>query len=297
MVMADVPGLSANVQAQIQALEAEKASFTPVEQKMDSQLIFAFKKSQNISIANGTVPQMAVAAKIDMDGRILVDIKAEVTSNLLAQIVQYGGSIVSSYPQFQAIRASVPLSQVEAIAALSGLNFIQPAIGYGTRSDPEGVIVHRAAEARNTLHVNGSNIKVGVLSDSVDFLVPAQASSDLGQVTVLPGQSGIPGSGEGTAMLEIVYALAPGAQLFFATGGASEAGFAQNILDLRKAGCDIIVDDIGYFDESPFQDGILAQAVNTVSANGALYFSAAVAVFLALLNSARRVGSLLQTGE
>jgi hypothetical protein len=29
----------------------------------------------------------------------------------------------------------------------------------------------------------------------------------------------------------------------------------------------------------------------------ALYFSAAVAVFLALLNSARRIGSLLQTGE
>jgi hypothetical protein len=29
----------------------------------------------------------------------------------------------------------------------------------------------------------------------------------------------------------------------------------------------------------------------------ALYFSAAVAVFLALLKSARRIGSLLQTGE
>src|SRR5581483_7799868 len=34
-------------------------------------------------------------------------------------------------------------------------------------------------------------------------------------------------------------------------------------------------DDVQYFDEPPFQDGIAAQAVNTVTANGALYFSAA----------------------
>src|SRR5439155_13699340 len=39
--------------------------------------------------------------------------------------------------------------------------------------------------------------------------------------------------------------------------------------------CDIIVDDIGYSDESPFQDGLVAQAVNAVTAGGALYFSAA----------------------
>ncbi|HWY76910.1 MAG TPA: S8 family serine peptidase, partial [Verrucomicrobiae bacterium] len=81
--------------------------------------------------------------------------------------------------------------------------------------------------------------------------------------------------GEGTAMLEIVRNLAPGAGLFFATAGNSEASFAQNILDLRSAGCDIIVDDFGYYDESPFQDGPVAQAVNSVTASGALYFSAA----------------------
>ena len=76
-------------------------------------------------------------------------------------------------------------------------------------------------------------------------------------------------------MLEIVHDLAPGAQLFFATTDNSEAQFAQNILDLRTAGCDIIVDDVFYLDESPFQDGLVAQAVNTVTAAGALYFSSA----------------------
>ena len=35
------------------------------------------------------------------------------------------------------------------------------------------------------------------------------------------------------------------------------------------------MDDITYADESPFQDGIVAQAVNAVTASGGLYFSSA----------------------
>ena len=49
----------------------------------------------------------------------------------------------------------------------------------------------------------------------------------------------------------------------------------SNIVALAKAGCRIIADDEFYDDESPFQDGVIAQAVNTVSAMGVLYFSCA----------------------
>jgi hypothetical protein len=86
-------------------------------------------------------------------------------------------------------------------------------------------------------------------------------------------------------MLEIIHDLAPGAQLYFATAFISPAQFAQNIRDLRTAGCDIIVDDVFYFNETPFQDGqlaasftnggVIAQAVKDVTAAGALYFSSA----------------------
>ena len=62
---------------------------------------------------------------------------------------------------------------------------------------------------------------------------------------------------------------------YFATGGPNQAQFATNILNLRAAGCDIIVDDITFFAEGVFQDGTVAQAVNSVVASGALYFSAA----------------------
>ena len=80
------------------------------------------------------------------------------------------------------------------------------------------------------------------------------------------------GPSGGAAMLEIIHDLAPGAELYFATAFGGPASFAQNILNLRAAGCDIIVDDVGYANESPFQDGPIAQAVSDVGAAGVLYF-------------------------
>jgi subtilase family protein/proprotein convertase P-domain-containing protein len=140
----------------------------------------------------------------------------------------------------------------------------------------QGDRAHNAAAARNFFGVNGTGVKIGVLSDSVDFLDQSVASGNLpADVTVLPGQSGVPGSGEGTAMLEIVHDVAPGAKLFFATAFNSIESFGDNIRALRAAGCDIIVDDIIYFVESPFHDDIVSTAVNDVIADGALYFSSA----------------------
>jgi uncharacterized repeat protein (TIGR01451 family) len=279
---ADGGDLSPSALAQIQALQQEKASFTPVQQKMDSQLVFAIKQSRNELIANGAVPQLRIGVTNDSQGRVLVDLTANVTADLLKLIITGGGtnkdSVVDSVPQFNSIRAWIKLSQIENIAGSVDVKFIKPAVPSRTRTgsvDSEGDVTHRADTARSNFHVDGTGVKVGVLSDSVDHLAASQASGDLAVVTVLPGQSGVPANGEGTAMLEIVHDLAPGSDLFYATGGGGPARFAQNILDLRIAGCDIIVDDIFYFNESPFQDGVIAQAVNTVTAGGALYFSAA----------------------
>ena len=149
----------------------------------------------------------------------------------------------------------------------------------------EGDVAHKGVVARTTFGMNGTGVKIGVLSDGVTNLKESQALGALGQVTVLPGQTGA--GDEGTAMLEIIHALAPGAQLLFATAGSGTARFAQNIRDLRAAGADVIVDDFRYFQETPFQDGqalglvsptnggLVHQAVNDVTAAGALYFASA----------------------
>ncbi len=86
-----------------------------------------------------------------------------------------------------------------------------------------------------------------------------------------PGQAD-----EGRAMAQIVHDMAPGADLAFATafvGG--DVGFANNIRALANAGADVIVDDIIYFSEPFFQDGIIANAVTDVTNDGVAYFSMA----------------------
>ena len=268
--------LSDEALRQISALHAEKEGRTPAQQKMDSQLVYATKQNRGQTIALN-VPLLRPDVKLNPDGRVLVDLKANVTEPLLRELLKAGGEVVNQHPQFQAVRALVPLAAIESLAALPDVLFIRPADECAPRTGSltsEGDTTHAAVTARTNFGVTGAGIKVGVLSDSVDYLTNSQASGDLGVVTVLPGQAGS-SVGEGTALLEIIHDLAPGATLYFATAFSGAANFANNILALRAAGCDILVDDVGYFNESPFQDGIIAQAVNTVTTGGALYFASA----------------------
>jgi hypothetical protein len=189
-------------------------------------------------------------------------------------------TLSSMRPSFAERAARV---RAQLLAALPGLQKGVPPASTNVVNTSQGDATHKAALARATFGFNGTGVKVGVLSDGVTNLAAAQATGDIGPVTVLPGQVG--SGDEGTAMLELVHDLAPGAQLFFATAFTSLTSFAQNIRDLRTAGCDIIVDDVIYFVESPFQDGApgvtntngggVIQAVADVTAAGALYFSSA----------------------
>jgi hypothetical protein len=130
------------------------------------------------------------------------------------------------------------------------------------------------------LSVNGSGIRVGVLSDSFNNLGGAAAdeadgalppASDIEVLKDLP--SG--GTDEGRAMMQIIHDIAPGASLAFYTAFDSEQDFANGILALAAAGCKVIVDDVSYFDEPFFQNGVVAQAIQTVEAEGVTYVTAA----------------------
>ena len=288
---------------QIAELQRQKLGRTAAQQKIDSQILYALQRSA----VKQAAPEMESNLKLEEDGRLLVDITAVFTGQvggprlptsagsprqsrehvgLLRKIEDLGGTIVNAFPQYRAIRALLPLGIVEKLADDPAVTFIEPAAQATTNTGSvtgEGDATHRAAAARNVFGVTGAGVSVGVLSDSVDFLATSQGLGDIPAncpagppcMTVLPGQSGVPGTGEGTAMLEIVADVAPGSNLFFATAFAGQASFAANIIALQAAGCQVIVDDVTYFAESPFQDGVISQAVNTVSAAGALYFSSA----------------------
>ena len=222
------------------------------------------------------IPTLRTEVEVDGAGRTLVDLRAQPSARLLARIGALGGEVVSQVPAADALRVRLPLDAVEALAAEPDVARIQPAGRAMTRATnvSQGDVAHRAAAARSAYGVDGTGIAVGVLSDGVASLSALQASGDLPPgVTVLPGQAG--SGSEGTAMLEIVHDLAPGAQLLFATAFTSQASFAANILALRAAGADVIVDDVAYFAEAVFQDDDVAAAVDAAVADGALYFSAA----------------------
>src|SRR5262245_43927117 len=324
-------GLQPEALSQINALLAEKAALTPAQQKIDSRLLHAKRR-----LTGETNVRMDVALARAADGRVQLELRAEVTDRLLAALAAQGVSVIATQSSGRSVLVDADLLRIEQIAALPDVYFVQAKPDYmtngfrsgvSTRSSVEsgadiatrrdrkararaalvasmrtafsdqqvitnvgsatsqGDATHKAAVARATFGVSGSGVKVGVISDGGGGLATSQALGDLGAVTILPGQAG--SGAEGTAMLEIVHDLAPNAQLFFATALPTPAQFAQNIRDLRTAGCDIIVDDIGYFVETPFQDGqapsvistfnagVVAQAVKDVTAAGALYFSSA----------------------
>jgi hypothetical protein len=205
----------------------------------------------------------------------------------------------------------LPVDQLNAATALSDLHAIRAALPR-TRSGAitsQGDFAQHSDIVRTTNALTGAGITVGIISDSYDCYavyaangVPAGgnagyanngftataatdiASGDLpSSPTVLAEAScmnygapiQLPFGDEGRAMMQIVHDVAPGASLAFYTAENSEADFAAGIGKLASAGAKVIVDDVGYFDEPFFQDGILAQAINTVVANGVAYFSAA----------------------
>jgi Subtilase family len=215
-----------------------------------------------------------------VEGYVVVDavasgdveiLKADLTSLGMQEAVAFG-RIVSGY---------LPVSSIPAAAALASLKFAQTAkavtqVGSVTSQGDQSM---RSNVTRATFGVDGSGIKVGVLSDSYNCLGGAAtdiANGDLSPVAVLQEISSCTGAtDEGRAMLQIIHDVAPGAGLSFASAFNGMASFAANITALKNSGAEVIVDDVIYLAEPMFQDGIVAQAVDGVVSSGTAYFSSA----------------------
>jgi len=250
----------------------KKQSRSEADEKISSHILDMLDNT-----ANRTTSQQQMNIQ---DGAILLDVHADISPRMLRKIVRLGGQVISSSERFAEMRIRLPMNAVQRLARDKTVHNIRPAEQGMTQmiNTSAGREAHRVDSIINEFGVDGSEVTIGVLSDSVRFLQQSQQSGDLpANVTILPGQSGVAAndSGEGTAMLEIVHDLAPGADLMFATAFGGQASMAENIIALRNAGADIIVDDVFYFAESAFQDGMIAQAVNQVVDDGALYFSSA----------------------
>jgi hypothetical protein len=238
-------------------------------------------------------------------GGVVVDISVKGNVNTAKADLQKNGFRVTGV-YGRVISGIIPLSSINQLENLASVQYAKPAFkpvrplkysgdkgnGKGSHNKPVPVIsqgdtAQRSDIARKKYHVNGTGVKVGVLSDSYDNLGTAKKGIKQGE---LPGpanpfhfnkpvevledlDSG--GTDEGRALLEIVHDVAPGSALAFHTAFLGEADFAQGIQDLADDGCQVIADDISYLDEPFFQDGIIAQSVDESKKKGVSYFSSA----------------------
>ena len=213
---------------------------------------------------------------------VLIDaVAAGNTKDLEASLRQLGMKHFSVYGRY--VSGYLPISALPQAAALTQLRFARAAMATKNAGavTSQGDVAQASDIARSTFATDGSGVVVGVLSDSYNCKGGAAAdvaSGDLpASITVLQDETGCTsGTDEGRAMMQIVHDVAPGADEAFYTAYNGTADFANGIVALAtQAHAKVIADDVIYYAEPMFQDGVIAQAVDTVKSMGVSYFSAA----------------------
>ena len=190
------------------------------------------------------------------------------------------------------VSAQVPVKALGQIAALTSLRSARPVLAttnaLPAKAVSQGDESLNGPRARSDFGVDGTGITVGTLSDTFACNPPSfqpgapnssfaedLSNDELPTDTAILDNGPCPGSDEGRGMAQLIHDVAPGASIKFHTAFNSEFDFAEGIIELADAGADVIVDDVVYFAEPFFSDGMIAQAVDIVAANGVPYFSSA----------------------
>ena len=233
---------------------------------------------------------------------------SEVTDASVRRLASAGVKVELTDVAGRRVQARVPARSLQAIAALPFVRFIRLP-SYASRHIGSvvtgGDAIHGGDIARVQFGVDGTGVKVGVISDGIKGVFGTKcescrgtsggpiASGDLPDADgtrrngVLVGSQGgivaesfrsdedleaLPsffqpcafrGAGaEGTALLEIVHDLAPGAELAFANADTSLSFNAA--VNALAAANDIVVDDLGFLGEPA--DGQSSVSQNTAAA-------------------------------
>lgn len=210
----------------------------------------------------------------------------------------------------QLFSANVPVSALDELGSAPSLRFAGPVAAKTRAAASQGAVVGQGdiainAPAARAMGVDGTGIRIGILSDSFacDEVVFApgapnpRTAEDIANEDVDPNvlilDDACPGgSDEGRGMANLIKDVAPASPQAFHTAFNSRLDFALGILELGgiptglselgfyvpTTGDDIsnvIVDDVIYFVEPMFSPGQIAQAANTVAEAGIPYFSSA----------------------
>lgn len=233
-----------------------------------------------------------------IEGFISIDQVAKLANNKGVTSVQLG------------IKPYVKRSKVDAGP---NPNLVAALTVVGTAFD-QGVTQHRVDKVSTlynpsaSMSLDGSGISVGCMSDTYDtraaaphaaqdvanFDLPGAAGNPYNTTPVFllqddPTNGGNPPTDEARALCQVVYKMAPRAKLGVATANFGEVHFANTIRALaginstdfpnastQGFAAQVLCDDVGYFDEPWYEDGIIGAGINEVAAvKNVAYFSSA----------------------
>ncbi len=268
--------------------------------KLDSHLdlvyridILARRAGRRIDASNAsTLPESVRGAVqqgqiyLDSDGRVQVFVDVVGDPAPVSVALRAAGMDVQRVSEeYGIVQGMLPVSQLEAAAALPGVRMVRPpdrpARATGSILS-EGDAILDANDLRATYGVSGEGVRIGVISDGLEGMAAAQASGDFPETINIttcdviesapvdePADPTATGAGaEGTAMLEIVHDLAPGAELWFGYFGINVSTSTSldfmDAVDCLAANVDIVADDIIFYGVGPY-DGtsIVSQNAST----------------------------------
>jgi hypothetical protein len=255
----------------------QKERFDTIDRRLDGSLRRVLHGRRSAVPSNGLVPLDLAAEASGERGLLLRIALSSVDAATVRSLGRHGLDVLHTDEDAGVVEGYAGPGDLKGLASLPFVRSIRPVLRGRTRTGSvttEGDGASGAPTVRADGY-DGTGVSVGVISDGINNVAQSQATGDLSAVLVPADPRCTAGDGdEGTALLEIVHDLAPGASLMFSSG-MTPGAFADSVRCLTDAGADVIVDDIGFFDEPFFADGPIATVVRAAVDAGVSFHSAA----------------------
>jgi hypothetical protein len=257
--------MNAKLSSHLARLAAAEQSSRPAGRTITASNLFGLPPDLRAMVSSGLM-------RIDGVGLVQVYVSPSGEPGAVEDLIRLlQGKVERTERAANLVQAWVPVRALEELGADSSVKYVRlPDYGFRQTGSvtTEGDTILRANLVRSTFGVNGSGIRVGVISDGVGGMAASQATGDLPPVVntttcnVAPGSNPGANGAEGTAMLEIVHDLAPGAELWFGNFPSGTGLDFTAAVTCLAANTDVVVDDVSFLNEGPY-DGTSYISANT----------------------------------
>lgn len=274
-------------------------SLTPAERKLPQNVVVDRRLAAGLPVPH-TVSQRLVSSQASRSATVpdLFQIHGTETSTLLKALKQMGVTAQYASSSRPYVTAALTQAQVAALAENEAVTRIGYIVGPTAQGTTDAYTAHRVGGlALSPQSLTGSGVVVGVISlpyqsDDLSDLSLASPrivpeSANLYSLLDAVDSSNTYGTTDLLYLLQLIYDLAPGASVVLASPGVnSTAGQMHDVIDTLVAGTgqegdsgyvpavNIIVDDLFYPNQNPFEVDEIAEAVIAATASGVLYITA-----------------------